>query len=511
MQYILSTARKEGMMANTEIDNFFEVLEAQHLGVTYSEVTMRTRHAHNQPPPDQFDTNSRFSRHVGLRVPFVSAAMDTVTGSKMAIGMAKLGGLGVIHCAMDPDAQRREVRRVKMEVNALVEDPRTVQDDMTLQDVRSYQADKGYKFETFPVLNADGKFVGMLFGKHFTYAETLAIPVADVMTPADQVTHAPVGTTLDAAYRLMQQNQINTVPLLKQDRTVGGLFVFSDVKRIRDDQAQYNVDSKGRLHSAAAVSTGPDALERVGLLADYTDVVVIDTADGDSYYAFKMLEAVKSDYPNLDVVVGNITDAASALELARAGADGIKVGQGPGSICSTQREIGIGIPQLTAVYECSRALRGQFEDIPICADGGIESRGDPPKALVVGAASVMMGRMLVGATESAADVVQINGNNYKNYRGMGSMLALLANAASRDRYDASGSGLLLPEGEEGLVPFEGPLTEVLGRFILALQKNMRYTKAPDLATHRSKARLIRRSEAGLREALPHDIQLFPAR
>lgn len=487
---------------------FFDRMDEQELALTFDDVRMRTRSGSEEPLPETIDIQSRFSEHVELKVPFVSAAMDTVTTGDMAIAMAKLGGLGVVHAAMSIENQRDEVRRVKKEVHGLIEKPIMVSATDTLEAVLATCDQKRFDFRTFPVIDSNGKFVGLLTGDDFKYPDSMSVTVETVMKSADQVSTTAGDTTLEQAYRRMQAEKISMLPILTAKGEVEGLYLFSDVSRIHRDAVQYNVDGNGQLRVAAAISTGKDALERVEALSKYLDVAVIDTADGDSHYAFKTLQAVKAAYPDLDVVVGNISDGASARELAEAGANGIKIGQGPGSICTTRRETGIGMPQVTAVYEARKALGDSYAHIPVIADGGIKDHGDIPIAFAAGADAVMMGRMLAGTKEAPGDVIiRRDGSRVKVYRGMGSPSALQDNDASRERYGASKSGIFLAEGVEAQVPFEGNVEDVLGLCILALRKGMRYVKAPDLAYHQQNTLFKRITNAGLRESHPHDIDV----
>jgi IMP dehydrogenase len=305
----------------------------------------------------------------------------------------------------------------------------------------------------------------------------------------------------------MQERKVSTLPLLRKNGKVAGMYLWSDVSRIYRDSEQFNVDENRQLRVAAAVSTGSDTLERVDKIKKYLDVVVIDTADGDSYYAFQTLRDIKTSFPDLDVVVGNISDGESARLLAEAGANGIKVGQGPGSICTTRRETGIGTPQVTAIYNAVKELGPKYANIPICADGGISDHGDIAIAMATGASTVMMGRMLAGTKEAPGVIITRNGNRYKFYRGMGSKSALMDNAASRQRYDVKGTGLILAEGIEALVPYEGEVSDVLDLCTQALLKSMRYAKAPDLDDFRNRARFLHITNAGLRESHPHDVEI----
>lgn len=495
-------------MSSAEKAQFFDKMDELGLALTFDDVRLRTRSGADEELPAILDIESRFSRNVRLKLPFVSAAMDTVTSGDMAIAMAKLGGLGVIHAAMSIDEQRDEVRRVKKEVNGLIEKPICVRDGDTLEDVLRMCDQRKFKFRTFPVVDSENKLVGIISSKDFEYPDDHSGLISSVMTPISRVVTAGTDTTIEEAYHTMQRSKRNTLPLLNEDGTVGGLYVFSDVSRICRNIDQYNVDENGQLVSAAAVSTispESDTLERIEALEKYLDVVVLDTADGDSYYAFHTLDEIKSNFPKLDVVVGNISDGASARELAERGADGIKVGQGPGSICTTRRETGIGTPQVTAVHDCIQALGEDFKDIPVCADGGISQHGDIPIAFAAGAHSVMMGRMLAGTKEAPGEVfAKPDGSVWKRYRGMGSREALAENAVSRERYGAKG-GVFLPEGISSVIAFEGPVEDVVTVCKLALLKSMRYVKARDLTYLREETNLRRITNAGLRESHPHDV------
>jgi IMP dehydrogenase len=490
-----------------EKEEFFNYMDSQYLALTYADVRIRTASGHGAELPHTLDVTSRFSTHVELKVPFVSAAMDTVTESAMAIEIAKLGGLGVIHCAMTIDQQRKAVRDVKMEVNGLIERPITVQTDWTIQQVQNFRAEKGHEFTTFPVLDSEGNFVGLLAGKQFEYHSKDTV-VGVAMTPREQVLTADADTTIHQAYDKMRLNERSILPLVNTSGTLAGLYVFSDVKRIQEDKGHYNTDQDNQLYSAAAVSTispTSDTMERVNEIEKYLDVVVIDTADGDSWYAFQTLSEIKAAFPDLDVVVGNVSEGESARQLAIAGADGIKVGQGPGSICSTRREIGIGRPQVTAVHDAIRDLGKNYSHIPVSADGGIVEHGDIPVAFAAGAHSVMMGNRFAGTKESPGPVfTDADGRRYKIYRGMGSPEALGANQASRERYQAEGE-VFLPEGVSGRVDYKGPLSEEFTLCLLALRKSMRYVKTPSLTDFRVNSRLMQITNNGLIESHPHDV------
>lgn len=493
-------------MSAEQKEAFFNAMRESCLALTFDDVRLRTGRSH--VPAGEVDITSQFSTNVELKTPIVSAAMDTVTGSDMAIAVAKLGGIGVVHAAMEPHDQRREVRRVKLHLNGMIEEPVCVREEDTLSSVLAMCDQKRYDFRTFPVLDVAGRFAGLLTQNDFDFGGPASEQVGRVMTPVSEVLHAPQGTTVQEAYGIMRDCKKKTLPLLDEAGKVAGLYVFSDVRRIvAGDSGQYNVDASGRLRVAAAVPTGATALERVDAMRQYADVMVLDTAQGDSDFAINTLRELKHAFPDVDVVIGNVSEAASARELAQAGADGIKVGQGPGSICTTRIETGIGTPQVTAVYECARAVR-EF-GIPVCADGGVRSAGDLSIAIAAGAYSVMMGSRLAGTDEAPGDIiVQDDGVRVMRYRAMGSPSALRDSAASRERYGVVGGGEPLAEGVESLVPYQGSVARIIGHYIKALRKSMTYVGAATLDQHRQETGFIRITNAGLRESHPHDVHVF---
>lgn len=494
-------------MVSRQKARFFQSLQEQGLAITYDDVRLRTIVTPTRRlAATEVDLTSRFSRTVDLKIPLVSSPMDTVTGSDMAIAMAMLGGLGIIHAAYDIDAQRAEARRVKLYRNGLIEQPITVNLHDTVREVLAMRQAKKYEFSTFPVVDDKGRLAGMFTQTDVDYCRNTAQRVAKHMTPLTQVIHAPVGTTLQQAYSLMRKSgKLNTLPLTNRNGTVAGLYIKSDVKRLLDDNPdEYNLDANGRLRVGIAVPTDPEeAAARVMAAEKFIDVVIIDTANGNSRYLYETLKRLKK-VSALDIVAGNVSEAHSARLLAEAGADGIRVGQGGGSICTTRQETGIGTPQVTAVYECARAVE-KF-GIPVCADGGIKDRGDIPLALAAGAESVMMGNMLAALKESPGEVIVLeNGKMVKEYRGMGSPSALRSSQASRKRYGADASGLPLPEGVEAQLPYKGSIFDVLPTYVKALRKAMEYTGSPDIATLRRSALFWRITNAGLRESRPHDL------
>jgi IMP dehydrogenase len=478
---------------------------AYNPALTFDDVRLRTRHGHGVRPPETEDLTCNFSKNVEMQIPFVSAAMDTVTESAMATTMAQAGGIGVIHGNLTPKDQMREVRRVKLFMNGRIENPVTVNETDTVESVLAMCDRRRFDFRTFPVVNSERRFVGLMTQSDFDFCREVGRTVGEAMTPREDVHIQRGRVTIKKAYEEMQAHKKKTLPILDPNDRVKRMFLYSDVDRIMNKSENYNVDKKGQLRVAAAVPTRvPEALERIGLMRKYLDVVVIDSADGDSFYSFETLEAIKSEYPDLDVVVGNVSEGDSARELAAAGADGIKVGQGPGSICTTRRETGIGMPQVTAVYECARAV--EKYGIPICADGGIRYHGDTAIAIAAGGNTVMMGNML-SATDQAPGEIIVNqdGSRVMVYRGMGSEEAIDSKEGqgSRDRYGNGGKGPILAEGVLAYQPYKGDVEFVVNLCTLALRKSMRYLKRYDLDSLRSSALMRPITNAGLTESHPH--------
>ncbi len=494
-------------MSALEKSVFFTKMADEGTALTFDDVRLET--APSQFSTSEVDITSRFSRNVDLKTPIVSAAMDTVTTSAMAIAIAKLGGIGIIHAGLSLEDQRNEVRRVKLFLNGLIEKPVAIFESQSIENVLKICDEKKFDFRTFPVINTDGRFVGLLTQNDFDFCDDKTSTAGHIMTPAEDVFNAPGNISVEEAQALMKARKKKTLPLLNNDGTVAGLYVFSDVNRITQaNYGQHNLDQSGRLRVGAAVPSDEEAIERVAELQKYLDVVVIDTAQGDSKYAFSTLKNLKEEFPGLDVVVGNISAGLSAKKLAEAGADGIKVGQGPGSICTTRIETGIGSPQVTAVYECVKAIGN--EDVPVCADGGIKEPGDISIAIAAGASSVMMGSMLAGTKEAPGDLIKLeNGSRVKLYRGMGSPSALRDNPASRKRYAVEdGGGQPLSEGVESYIPYKGSVIELVDHYIKALRKSMSYVGAGNIEDHRKNTRLVRITNAGMRESRPHDVKVI---
>lgn len=477
-------------------------MAAMHAGITFDDVSLIPRYANFLPK--EADISSRLTARIPVNIPFVSAAMDTVTESKMAIAMAMLGGIGIIHKNLDIPRQCREVEAVKHHLNGLIRNAITFRSNDTLQQVKARKAEKGYSFSGFPILDEKDKVVGILTAADSKFAHDPDARVADIMTTA--IITAPPDTSLQDAYTIMKRNKIGKLPLVENGRLVG-LYSFSDVSiLIENAQPLFNRDVRHRLRVGAAVS--PNDQERAeALAAKDVDVLVIDTAHGHSQGVIAMCQWVKRHYPEIDVVAGNIATGEAAAALRKAGADAVKVGIGPGSICTTRVVAGVGIPQISAIYECAQALRGE---IPIIADGGIRYSGDVPKALAAGADTVMMGSALAGTNESPGEKIIHQGRQYVVYRGMGSLAAMKTALGSRERYGQADAqeDELIPQGVEGIVPFSGSLEEVLTQFCGGLRAAMGYCGCrtiPDLQQH---SQFVRVSPSGVREAHAHDVKII---
>jgi IMP dehydrogenase len=489
-----------------KIDKFFSKIERMGLALSYDDVRLKTNHS--EILPTTVNLSSQFSKNVPVLSPIISSPMDTVTEYKMAIAMAKLGGLGVIHRGLSPKEQSEQVARVKFDLNGLIKKPICVLENETIGQILNRIKEKDYKFHSFPVLNNEGKLVGLLTNTDLDFCSNPKKHVKKVMS--QELVTVKEGTTIKNAYTLMQKHKKKILPVMNKNGDIVGMYVYSDLKRIMTAGSPlYNLDNNGNLRVGAAIGTGDDAMERVDLLLHKgIDVVVIDTAHGDSRFVFDTVREIKRNYLALDVVVGNISESTSAKRLADVGVDGIKVGQGPGSICTTRIVAGIGCPQVSALYNCSKALRGT--NIPICADGGIKYSGDIAIALAVGAHSVMLGNILAGSKETPGEVIIKQGVAVKEYRGMGSLGAMQASKASRERYgqDESEKDKLVPEGVEGIVPYKGEVGPIIFQCLGGLRNGMGYIGAKNILELHQKADIHRISGAGLSESHAHDLSFF---
>jgi IMP dehydrogenase len=487
------------MSSNEHLDSF--MASFPHEGLTFDDITLVTRYADFLP--NEADIASRFSRRIGVNIPFVSAAMDTVTESGMAIAMAMLGGIGVIHRNLSAQDQAAIVRTVKHHLNGLIAHPVTFRVTDTLRTVRETKAAKGYNFSGFPILDAGGTVAGILTAADVKFARNPDAPIPEVMTR--EVVTAPDGATLQQAYDIMQRHRIGKLPLVR-DGKLAGLYSFSDVRTlIHNVEPLYNRDAKYRLRVGAAIAPGDQ--ERVGTLAKSdVDVVVVDTAHGHSQGVIEMVRWMKKHHPDIDVVAGNVATGEAARALMEAGADAVKVGIGPGSICTTRVVTGVGVPQVTAIYECAKAVAGE---IPVIADGGIRYSGDVAKAVVAGADTVMMGAMLAGTEESPGEKIIFQGRQYVSYRGMGSLTAMQTSQGSRQRYSMDNVEMedMVPQGVEGMVPYAGTVKKVMTQFCGGLQLSMGYCGCRTLADLKSNGRFVRITPAGMAEGHAHDIRI----
>jgi len=480
-------------------DAFFKKISDQGIALTYDDIRLTT--GYSETLPDNINVESRLSKNVGLKIPIVSAAMDTVTEAEMAIEIAKLGGIGVIHKNFSAQEQAAQVAKVKYHLNGLIEKPIYFDENTSIGEILACKKEKGFNFHSFLIVDGNNRLVGILTKNDFDFCEDHARKAKQIMTK-NVITGTP-GIGLREAYRIMKESRKKVLPLIGRDRRIAGLYTFSDVKRILfGDSKTFNVDKDGRLRVAAAVGVYDDAFERVEkLISEKVDLVIVDTAHGDSKGVIETLRQLKKRY-DIDVMAGNISEPESAERLCRAGADGLKVGQGPGSICTTRIIAGIGKPQVSAIYECAK-VASKF-GVPVCADGGLKFSGDIPIAIGAGAHSVMMGNMLAGTKESPGEFRFHQGVQYKVYRGMGSLGAMENNKGSRERYN-QGKNDLVPEGMEGMVPYKGPLREVIYQYLGGLRRGMGYVGAEDIEELRTIAQFVMITEAGKAESHPHDI------
>ena len=479
------------------------------LGLTFDDVLLLPNES--DVIPSGADTSSRVSRNVEVRIPLLSSAMDTVTEARMAIAMAREGGLGILHRNLTIADQAKQVDRVKRSEAGMVEEPITITAERTIGEVDQMCAD--YRISGVPVVDEQMRLLGIVTNRDMRFEEDPTRLVRDVMTPMPLVTGEP-GISGERALQLMAKNKIEKLPLVDADGRLTGLFTLKDfVKSDRHPNA--TKDDLGRLRVGAAVGFFGDGYERaMSLVEEGVDVLVVDTAHGHSRAVVDMIRRLKADpaASGVDVVAGNVATYDGAKALVEAGVDGVKVGVGPGSICTTRVVSGVGVPQVTAIYEASRACRPA--GVPLIGDGGLQYSGDIAKALVAGADTVMIGSLLAGCDESPGDLVFINGKQFKSYRGMGSLGAMAARGRkgsySKDRYfqaDVASDDKLVPEGIEGKVAYRGPLAAVAYQLVGGLRQSMFYTGASTIPELHERGRFVRITASGLRESHPHDIQM----
>ena len=491
------------MANNRYVDEFMKTFPFE--GLTYDDVTLVTQYADFLP--DDASLVTQLTSRQKMNIPFVSAAMDTVTEAPMAIAMALAGGIGVIHKNLEEDDQAKEVAKVKNYLNGLIASPVCFHANDDISFLRSEKKRLGLKFNGFPVLDDQERLVGMITSGDMRYAPLNAAKLAEVMQK-DPITSKP-GTSLKKAYDIMRDHKIGKLPLVDKAGKVVGLYSFTDVQRLVENQnPTYNCDDKFRLRVSASVSGGKGDLSRMEKLADAgVDVVVVDSAHGHSKGIMEMTKYIVKHFPKVDVIAGNIATGEAAIALAKCGAHAVKVGIGPGSICTTRVVCGVGIPQLTAVYSAAKALRGT--GVPVIADGGIKLSGDVPKALAAGASSVMLGSILAGTDESPGEKIYANGRKYVVYRGMGSMAALKNGKGSRARYfqDDESEENLVPQGIEGMVPYSGRVSAIMTQFCGGLRASLGYCGTKTISELQARGKFYRVTAAGQREARPHDITI----
>lgn len=469
-------------------------------GLTFDDVLLQP--AFSDVLPREVSIKSQFSRNIQLNTPIVSAAMDTVTEEQMAITIAREGGIGVIHKNMPLEEQARQVKRVKRAESVMIHEPITIKKEGTVSDALNLM--KEYKIGGIPVVDESNTLIGIVTNRDLRFQQDMNRAIEDVMTVENIITTTP-NTTLAEAAMILQAHKIEKLPVVDKDHKLIGLITYKDITKSKDRPNSCK-DSKGRLRVAAAVGVSDDILERVSALEKAgVDAVVIDTAHGHHIGVTESLKKVKAKFPNLDVVVGNIATAEAAIALVEAGADGIKVGIGPGSICTTRVIAGVGVPQLTAIYDVAHAVKGT--GVPVIADGGIRYSGDIVKALAAGANSIMAGSLFAGVEESPGETIIYNGRKYKSYRGMGSLEAM--QHGSKDRYFQDMEEdikKLVPEGIAARVPFKGSLNEVIYQMIGGLRAGMGYCGAADIPALQ-KAQFVRVTNAGVQESHPHDVTI----
>ncbi|MBL7957188.1 MAG: IMP dehydrogenase [Flavobacteriales bacterium] len=469
-------------------------------GLTYDDVLLVP--AYSEVLPREVDVRSSFSRNIRLNVPVVSAAMDTVTGAELAIAIAQQGGIGVIHKNQPIAEQAAEVRRVKRSESGMIMDPVKLDEGATVGDALRLMAEN--KIGGIPVVNERGLLVGIVTNRDLRFEKRMARPVAEVMTSKSIVTAKP-DTTMAQAEEILQDHKIEKLPVVDSQGLLVGLITYKDIIKLKQ-RPNACKDRMGRLRVAAAIGIAADTMERAKALVDAgVDALVIDTAHGHTKGVISMVKQVKSAFNGVDVVAGNIATAEAALALVEAGADAVKVGIGPGSICTTRVIAGVGVPQLTAVMDCASAIADS--GVPVIADGGIRYTGDIVKALAAGAGTVMVGSMFAGVEESPGETIIYEGRRFKAYRGMGSIEAM--QQGSKDRYFQDMEDdikKLVPEGISGRVPYKGKLAEVVHQLVGGLRAGMGYCGASDMETLKS-ARFIRITMAGMKESHPHDVYI----
>ncbi|MGB5190913.1 IMP dehydrogenase [Robiginitalea sp.] len=470
-------------------------------GLTYDDVLLVPNYS--EVLPREVDIRTQFTRNIQINIPIVSAAMDTVTESRMAIAMAREGGIGVLHKNMSIEGQALKVRKVKRAESGMILDPVTLPLDAVVQDAKSSMRE--HSIGGIPIVDDIGRLIGIVTNRDLRFEKNNNRPISEVMTSENLVTVGQ-GTSLEEAEDILQENKIEKLPVVDADYKLVGLITFRDITKLTQKPIA-NKDSYGRLRVAAAIGVTADAVERAtALVGAGVDAIVIDTAHGHTRGVVQILKDVKKAFPDLDVIVGNIATAEAARYLVDAGADAVKVGIGPGSICTTRVVAGVGFPQFSAVLEVAEAIKGS--GVPVIADGGIRYTGDIPKAIAAGADTVMLGSLLAGTKESPGETIIYEGRKFKSYRGMGSVEAM--KHGSKDRYFQDVEDdikKLVPEGIVGRVPYKGDLFESIHQFVGGLRAGMGYCGAGDVRTLQKTGRFIKITASGIHESHPHDVTI----
>ncbi|WP_270182964.1 IMP dehydrogenase [Alkalihalobacillus sp. CinArs1] len=467
-------------------------------GLTFDDVLLTP--AFSDVLPREVSVETKLTENLKLNVPIISAGMDTVTEAPMAIAMARQGGLGIIHKSMSIEEQAEHVDRVKRSESGVITDPFFLTPEHQVFDAEHLMGK--YRISGVPIVNDDRKLVGILTNRDLRFIEDYSIQIKEVMTKENLVT-APVGTTLKEAERVLQQHRIEKLPLVDDDGTLRGLITIKDIEKVIQFP-QSAKDSRGRLLVGAAVGNTADALMRVSKLVEAgVDVIVLDSAHGHTAGIINKVREIREEYPELSIIAGNVATAEGTKALIEAGADVVKVGIGPGSICTTRVIAGVGVPQVTAVYEC--ATEARKHGVSIIADGGIKFSGDIVKAIAAGGHAVMLGSLLAGVDESPGEREIYQGRQFKVYRGMGSIGAM--EKGSKDRYFQENMSKLVPEGIEGRVPYKGPLGDTIHQLLGGIRSGMGYCGTRTLEALREESQFVRITGAGLRESHPHDVQV----
>ena len=469
-------------------------------GLTFDDVLVLP--AYSQVLPRDVSTRTKLTRNISINVPIISSAMDTVTESRLAIALAREGGLGILHKNMSIEQQAEQVRKVKRSESGMILDPITLPITATLHEVQRLMREN--KIGGIPIVDSHGKLQGILTNRDMRFERNMEKKVEEVMTK-DRLITAPLGTSMQQAESILQEYKIEKLPVVDKDGKLAGLITYKDILNVKHHPISCK-DEHGRLMVGAAVGVTPDTHDRIAALVKANvDVIIIDTAHGHSQGVLDAVRAAKKQFSSLQIIAGNIATASAAKALLDTGVDGIKVGVGPGSICTTRIIAGIGVPQLTAIMEAANAIKGS--GVPIIADGGIRYSGDMVKALVAGASCIMAGSMFAGTEESPGETVLLDGRKFKSYRGMGSIEAM--KEGSKDRYfqDAEEeSAKLVPEGIVGIVPFKGNLAEVVYQFVGGLRAGMGYAGSSDIETLQN-AQFVKITAAAMKESHPHDVTI----